>query len=73
MRTLDARTFILTLLVLCAAARVVSCRQAAPKLDWQGFKSEAGGFSVKFPGAPRVSQESRVRDGCKAPKFRRNR
>lgn len=56
MRSLYARTFFLTLLALCAAARGASGRQAAPKLDWQEFKSEAGGFSVKFPGAPRVSR-----------------
>jgi hypothetical protein len=56
MRTLYARTFILTLLALCATAGGASGQQAAPKLDWQEFKSEAGGFSVKFPAAPRVTQ-----------------
>lgn len=56
MRTLYARTFILTLLALCATAGAASGQMAAPKLDWQEFKSEAGGFSVKFPAAPRVTQ-----------------
>jgi hypothetical protein len=60
MRSLCARTFILVLLALCAA-RAASGRQAAPKLDWQEFKSVAGGFSVKFPVAPRVSQVPIVR------------
>ena len=61
MRSLDPRTFVLVLLVLCAAARATSGQPAAPQLNWQEFKSEAGGFSVKFPGAPRVSQVPMVR------------
>lgn len=61
MRNLYARTFILTLLALCAAARGASGRQAAPRLNWQEFKSEAGGFSVKFPAAPRVSEAPMIK------------
>lgn len=61
MRSLNPRTFVLTLVALFAAACAASGRQSTPKLDWQEFKSEAGGFSVKFPGVPRVSQESMVR------------
>lgn len=56
MKILYPRTFVLVLLALCAAARAASGQQAAAKLDWQEFKSEAGGFSVKFPAAPRVTQ-----------------
>jgi hypothetical protein len=56
MRNLYTRTLILTLLALCAAARGASGQQAAPKLNWQEFKSEAGGFSMKFPGAPQLSK-----------------
>jgi hypothetical protein len=61
MRNLYARTLLFTLLALCAGARGASGRQAASALDWREFKSEAGGFSVKFPGAPRVTSAPMVR------------
>jgi hypothetical protein len=55
MRSLRTRTFIFTLIALCAAAGGAHGRQAAPQLNWRVFNSEAGGFSIKFPGAPQVS------------------
>jgi hypothetical protein len=57
MRSVNTRTFLLVLLALCAAARAASARQ----FDWREFKSEAGGFSIKFPGVPRVSQVPMVK------------
>ncbi|MCA1614849.1 MAG: hypothetical protein LC795_14130 [Acidobacteria bacterium] len=63
MGTLKGRTFfqggrrlLLSLLLLSATAPAAAGRQAAPKLDWREFTSEAGGFSVKFPGEPRLSR-----------------
>lgn len=50
------RTLSLTLLALLAAGRVAVARQDAPRLDWREFTSEAGGFSIKFPGEPRISR-----------------
>lgn len=48
-------TLLLVLLALCAAARVAPGQQAAAKFEWREFRSEAGGFSVKFPSEPRVT------------------
>src|SRR5947209_7369568 len=31
---------------------------APPQVEWREFKSEAGGFSVKFPSVPRVERVS---------------
>jgi hypothetical protein len=56
MRSTYTRTFLFTLIALCAAAHVTHGRQAAPALNWRVFNSEAGGFSIKFPGVPKVSQ-----------------
>jgi hypothetical protein len=55
MKSTCTKTFFLSLLVLFGAAQAAAGRQAAPKLDWREFTSEEGGFSVKFPGAPRLS------------------
>ncbi|HEX7313483.1 MAG TPA: hypothetical protein VF297_06155 [Pyrinomonadaceae bacterium] len=60
-RSPGSRTFIVVLLALCAAARAASGQQAGAKINWQEFRSEAGGFSVKFPSAPRVSKVPMVR------------
>jgi hypothetical protein len=49
------RSLLLSLAVLCGAAQPAAGRQAAPKLDWREFTSEAGGFTVKFPGEPLIS------------------
>ncbi|MET0625872.1 MAG: hypothetical protein ABW250_23260 [Pyrinomonadaceae bacterium] len=49
------RLLLLPLLLFSASARAAAGRQAVPKLDWREFTSEAGGFTVKFPGAPRLS------------------
>lgn len=54
MKSPYARTFLFTLIALCAAAGGAHGRQAAPRLDWRVFNSEAGGFTIKFPGTPRV-------------------
>ncbi|HEX8337613.1 MAG TPA: hypothetical protein VF621_12840 [Pyrinomonadaceae bacterium] len=56
MRSTYTRTLLFTLIALCAAARGADGRQAAGALDWRVFNSEAGGFSVRFPGAPQVSR-----------------
>ena len=55
MRRLHRRTLLLALLALLGAAHAASGRQAATRLPWREFTSEAGGFSVKFPGTPRVT------------------
>jgi hypothetical protein len=46
---------LLSLLLLAAPAQVAAARQAAPKLNWREFTSEPGGFTIKFPGEPRIS------------------
>lgn len=56
MRSTYTRTLLFTLVALCAAAHVTHGRQPAPVLNWRVFNSEAGGFSIKFPGAPKVNQ-----------------
>lgn len=62
MKTHNRRTLIhggrllaLSLLMLSASAQAAAARQSAPKLNWREFTSEPGGFTVKFPGEPRVS------------------
>lgn len=49
------RLLLLSLLLFSFPAHAAAGWQATPKLDWREFTSEAGGFSVKFPGEPRVS------------------
>ncbi|HEY0172278.1 MAG TPA: hypothetical protein VGB98_14735 [Pyrinomonadaceae bacterium] len=68
MRTLNGRTFfhggrrlLLSLILLSASTHAAAARQAAPKLDWREFTSEAGGFTIKFPGEPRLSHPQEVR------------
>lgn len=60
MKTHNGRALIrggrfLLLSLLIFSAQAAAGRQASPKLDWREFTSEAGGFTVKFPGVPRVS------------------
>jgi hypothetical protein len=54
--TRGVRLVLLSLLLCSPTAHAAAGRQATPKLDWREFTSEAGGFSVKFPGEPRVSR-----------------
>lgn len=58
---LEGSAPLLWLLVPSLAARSAAGRRAAPKLEWRGFTSEAGRFSVKLPGGPRVSHPEEVR------------
>lgn len=55
MRSTCTRTLLFTLVALCAAAHVTHGRQAAPAPGWRVFDSEAGRFSIKFPGTPKVT------------------
>jgi hypothetical protein len=55
------KTFLLSLLLLFGSAQPLAGRQAAPKLVWREFTSEAGGFTVKLPGVPRITHPQRVR------------
>ena len=60
MRSTRTKTFFLSLVVLFGAAQAAG-RQAAPRLDWREFTSEAGGFTVKLPGVPRITHPQMVK------------
>lgn len=61
MKSTRTKTLFLSLLVLVGAAQAAAGRQAAPKLDWREFNSEAGGFTVKLPGTPRITHPQMVK------------
>jgi hypothetical protein len=68
MRNTYTKTFSLSLVVLFGAAQSAAGRQAAPRLDWREFTSEAGGFTVKLPGAPRITHPQMVKGPLTVPR-----
>ena len=52
---LRALCFAVLLLLLVTNLQANGQTTRTPSLDWREFKSEAGGFSIKLPGEPKVS------------------